>query len=238
MINIITSHDDQVININTNTPNPTQHTYTNTYTLTGDDNITHNMWRYEYMYYTPVSGFWESTDRIEHELQTIRQVRDQALADTDWIVTRSTETNQPLDSNFTQFRSWLRDLPANYTPTQPISCPVESLSGFGIETNIVDKLQPWTYVSVTTAESAPVVDRQRIQYESWLQSVPVTGWSEEYYYESTDEVLSKDISIVIPASGNIVSVPAATNIEVFDIVIADDDEDPEVKQLDLSTIMM
>ena len=135
MINILTSNDDLVININTS--NHIQHASTNVYTLTGVESSIHDMWRYEYLYYTPVSGFWESPDRLEHELQTVRRVRDQALADTDWIVIRSTETNQPLDSNFSQYRAWLRDLPANYTPTQPVSCPVESLSAIGIEINII-----------------------------------------------------------------------------------------------------
>lgn len=236
MINILTTHDDRVININTYTSQHTKYTSVNTYTLTGDDDIINNMWRDEYLYYTPVSGFWESPDRLEHELQTVRQVRDQALADTDWIVIRSTETEQPLEPEFTQYRAWLRDLPANYTPTQPVTCTITGLTGIDVD-KIIEKLQPWTYVSVLTAEPVLPVDRQRIRHENLLRSVAVSGWPAEYYYESEDLITPSGVSITLPSSGDPYST-YTTNIVVRDIVISDDDEDPEVKQLDLSTIMM
>ena len=49
MINILTSNDDLVININTS--NHIQHASTNVYTLTGVESSIHDMWRYEYLYY-------------------------------------------------------------------------------------------------------------------------------------------------------------------------------------------
>jgi len=43
----------------------------------------------------------------------LRVQRDKLLAETDWVVTKSTETGEPIPLAFVAYRGQLRDLPAN-----------------------------------------------------------------------------------------------------------------------------
>jgi len=55
---------------------------------------------------------WDISNRPEEAAAAaIKDRRNKVLATTDWIVTKSLETNQPVPSNYVVYRQSLRDLP-------------------------------------------------------------------------------------------------------------------------------
>lgn len=55
-----------------------------------------------------------TVDTIEHLKQTRKEIRNQLLAETDWIVTKSLELGEAVPDEWKQYRQALRDI-----PTQP-----------------------------------------------------------------------------------------------------------------------
>ena len=55
-----------------------------------------------------------TVDTIEHLKQTRKEERNQLLAETDWIVTKSLESGEAVPDEWKQYRQALRDI-----PTQP-----------------------------------------------------------------------------------------------------------------------
>jgi len=53
-----------------------------------------------------------TVDTIEHLKQTRKEERNQLLAETDWIVTKSLESGEAVPDEWKQYRQALRDIPS------------------------------------------------------------------------------------------------------------------------------
>ena len=54
---------------------------------------------------------------VEETYRLLREERDFRLEETDWVVTKATETSTPIPTNWSVYRQALRDLPENSEPT-------------------------------------------------------------------------------------------------------------------------
>ena len=50
-------------------------------------------------------------------MRLLREVRNQLLSETDWMIAKSTETGVAMSNDWKTYRQALRDLPANSSPT-------------------------------------------------------------------------------------------------------------------------
>ena len=50
-------------------------------------------------------------------MRLLREVRNQLLSETDWMIVKSTETGVAMSNDWKTYRQALRDLPANSSPT-------------------------------------------------------------------------------------------------------------------------
>lgn len=76
------------------------------------------------------------------ELSNIRNVRDQLLKETDWMVIKSLESGE-IDPEWIKYRQELRDLPSQYSLTGLIDFPDPPISGLHEKIEI-EQLQPYT----------------------------------------------------------------------------------------------
>lgn len=54
---------------------------------------------------------------VEETYRLLREERDFRLEETDWVVTKATETSTPIPADWSVYRQALRDLPENSEPT-------------------------------------------------------------------------------------------------------------------------
>jgi hypothetical protein len=59
----------------------------------------------------PAEGRWQDIRNADQLAADSRRLRDQKLARSDWIVTRSAERNEPVPSEWAAYRQALRDVP-------------------------------------------------------------------------------------------------------------------------------
>jgi len=63
-------------------------------------------------------------ERIEQLTENARAKRDRLLAQTDWVVTRATETSEPVPAEWATYRQALRDVPQQSGFPENIDWPV------------------------------------------------------------------------------------------------------------------
>lgn len=58
-------------------------------------------------------------------MRRLRAVRDQKLAETDWVVTKAMERNEPVPQKWVTYRQALRDITGNYTSLETVVWPTK-----------------------------------------------------------------------------------------------------------------
>jgi len=66
-----------------------------------------------------------TVDTIEHLKQTRKEERNQLLAETDWIVTKSLESGEAVPDEWKQYRQALRDIPSQPNFPDDIEWPTK-----------------------------------------------------------------------------------------------------------------
>jgi hypothetical protein len=62
---------------------------------------------------------------VAKRMHFLRHERDQKLAETDWIVTKSLEQNTPIPQEWLTYRQSLRDITENYSSQDDVVWPVK-----------------------------------------------------------------------------------------------------------------
>ena len=61
----------------------------------------------------------------EWDLQELRDARSMFLRDTDWVVTKATETGEPISQAWKDYRQALRDITDTYTSLEDVVWPTK-----------------------------------------------------------------------------------------------------------------
>lgn len=58
-------------------------------------------------------------------MRRLRAARDQKLAETDWVVVRAVDRNEPIPPEWSAYRQALRDVTSNYSSLEDVVWPVK-----------------------------------------------------------------------------------------------------------------
>ena len=79
------------------------------------DGVSREMTAEEQAAYDAQQLAWETTGRKNLKLQSVREIRNQKLIDSDWKVTSAKEQGSNLSTTFKNWRQALRDIPSTYS---------------------------------------------------------------------------------------------------------------------------
>ena len=74
---------------------------------------------------TAINGLDSAAEGRLNDLITLRELRDEKLTETDWVVTKYTELGQAIPNDWKTYRQSLRDLPASTSDPANPTWPTE-----------------------------------------------------------------------------------------------------------------